>query len=300
MGFRFRKSIKLGKSFRINLSKSGVGWSMGTKAFRYTKKAGGGSRTTSTIPGTGISYVKEYGKSKAGKDKSAAGPVASSPTKSTVIAVTVIIFLVLLSINAYVALGCLVGLAVTYACIVIRAKKNGEPSPFATDNASPDGITEDDLLELQKILFKGSPDTLIMSRAEIYDQLQWQLSNGMRIIDESANIIESTRDIDTFFSRADLILEKYEYFKRFELYVPFGEYTASEAYDQAKSELVAALERFIYRHVDGMTLDAMKLKTEKGKQNRYEKSFESFKKYYDRIDPSNWQLIENEFKRLIK
>lgn len=58
MGFRYRKSIKVGGA-RLNLSKSGIGYSVGTKGFRVTKKAGGGTRTTASIPGTGISYVKD-------------------------------------------------------------------------------------------------------------------------------------------------------------------------------------------------------------------------------------------------
>ncbi|MCI6640904.1 MAG: DUF4236 domain-containing protein [Pygmaiobacter massiliensis] len=58
MAFRFRKSIKQGP-FRLNFSKSGVGWSAGTPGFRYTQKAGGGTRTTVSLPGTGISYVEE-------------------------------------------------------------------------------------------------------------------------------------------------------------------------------------------------------------------------------------------------
>lgn len=58
MGFRFRKSFGKGP-FRVTVSKSGVGYSVGTKGFRYTKKAGGGTRTTASIPGTGISYVNE-------------------------------------------------------------------------------------------------------------------------------------------------------------------------------------------------------------------------------------------------
>lgn len=59
MGFRFRKSINIGP-LRINFSKSGVGYSVGGKGFRWTKKANGGTRTTTTIPGTGISYVRDY------------------------------------------------------------------------------------------------------------------------------------------------------------------------------------------------------------------------------------------------
>lgn len=63
MGFRFRKSIKAGP-VRVNFSKSGVGYSVGGKGFRVTKKAGGGVRTTASIPGTGVSYVKDSSKSK--------------------------------------------------------------------------------------------------------------------------------------------------------------------------------------------------------------------------------------------
>ena len=59
MGFRFRKSINLGGGVRMNLSKSGVGFSAGVKGARITKKATGGTRTTLSVPGTGLSYVKE-------------------------------------------------------------------------------------------------------------------------------------------------------------------------------------------------------------------------------------------------
>lgn len=60
MGVRFRKSINLGKGFRINMSKSGPGFSWGGKGFRLTKKAGGGFRTTAYIQGTGLSYQKDF------------------------------------------------------------------------------------------------------------------------------------------------------------------------------------------------------------------------------------------------
>ena len=56
MGLRYRKSIRLGKGAKINLSKSGIGFSFGVKGARFTKKAGGGTRQTFSIPGTGLSY----------------------------------------------------------------------------------------------------------------------------------------------------------------------------------------------------------------------------------------------------
>ena len=62
MGFRYRKSINLGGGFRINLSKSGIGYSWGVKGYRVSKTANGKTRTTASIPGTGISYVHETGR----------------------------------------------------------------------------------------------------------------------------------------------------------------------------------------------------------------------------------------------
>ena len=59
MGFRYRKSINLGGGFRINISKSGVGYSWGVKGYRVTKTAKGTVRRTVSIPGTGISYTEE-------------------------------------------------------------------------------------------------------------------------------------------------------------------------------------------------------------------------------------------------
>lgn len=58
MGFRYRKSISMGP-FRVNASKSGLGWSVGVPGARYTKMANGRERVTASIPGTGISWVEE-------------------------------------------------------------------------------------------------------------------------------------------------------------------------------------------------------------------------------------------------
>lgn len=60
MGMRFRKSFGI-KGARVNLSKSGIGCSVGTKGARYTKLANGRTKTTLSVPGTGLSYVSESG-----------------------------------------------------------------------------------------------------------------------------------------------------------------------------------------------------------------------------------------------
>ena len=64
MGWRFRKSIDVFGLFRINFSKSGVGFSYGVPGYRVTKMANGRTRKTVSVPGTGISHVSETSKGK--------------------------------------------------------------------------------------------------------------------------------------------------------------------------------------------------------------------------------------------
>lgn len=68
MGMRFRKSFGSGP-FKVSLSKSGIGYSVGTKGFRHTKTANGRTRNTYSIPGTGISYVDEKSNKRSKKSK---------------------------------------------------------------------------------------------------------------------------------------------------------------------------------------------------------------------------------------
>ena len=57
MGFYYRKSVNLGP-FRVNLSKSGVGYSVGGRGFRVGATPRGKKYTSFSIPGTGIGYRK--------------------------------------------------------------------------------------------------------------------------------------------------------------------------------------------------------------------------------------------------
>lgn len=55
MGWSYRKSIGVGP-FRVNISKSGVGYSVGAGGFRTGVNARGRSYKSFSIPGTGIRY----------------------------------------------------------------------------------------------------------------------------------------------------------------------------------------------------------------------------------------------------
>jgi hypothetical protein len=60
MGFVFRKSFGAGP-FRVNLSKSGVGYSVGGRGFRTGISANGRRYSSFGVPGTGLSYRTSKG-----------------------------------------------------------------------------------------------------------------------------------------------------------------------------------------------------------------------------------------------
>ena len=60
MGFRFRKTIGLGKGLRLNLSKSGVSFSAGRPGATINVGSRGASGTVG-LPGTGLSYRAHHG-----------------------------------------------------------------------------------------------------------------------------------------------------------------------------------------------------------------------------------------------
>ena len=56
MGFRIQKSIRIAKGVRLNLSKGGVGASVGVPGLRYSVHSSGRRTTTTGIPGSGVRY----------------------------------------------------------------------------------------------------------------------------------------------------------------------------------------------------------------------------------------------------
>ena len=64
MGFRLHRSMKLFPGVRLNLSKSGLGLSLGVPGARISLNPKYGTRATMGIPGTGLSYSQKIGGTK--------------------------------------------------------------------------------------------------------------------------------------------------------------------------------------------------------------------------------------------
>jgi len=57
MGWSYRKSLGAGP-FRLNLSRRGIGYSIGGRGFRLGIRANGRRYTSLSVPGTGLRYTK--------------------------------------------------------------------------------------------------------------------------------------------------------------------------------------------------------------------------------------------------
>lgn len=60
MGWYFRRSASLGP-FRVNVSRGGLGWSVGGRGFRTGRSARGRRYSTFSLPGTGLGYRSSRG-----------------------------------------------------------------------------------------------------------------------------------------------------------------------------------------------------------------------------------------------
>lgn len=86
MGFRLHRSMKLFPGVRLNLSKSGLGLSLGIPGAHLSLNPKYGTRATMGIPGTGLSYSQKIGGTKPQKSppqvpvsEAAGAPVVTCP-----------------------------------------------------------------------------------------------------------------------------------------------------------------------------------------------------------------------------
>jgi tetratricopeptide (TPR) repeat protein len=73
MGFRVRKSIKIAPGIRMNVGKSGIGYSAGVRGARVSRSATGRVTRTLSLPGTGLSHSQTLSGSRSRSTPSRSG-----------------------------------------------------------------------------------------------------------------------------------------------------------------------------------------------------------------------------------
>lgn len=94
MSFRFQRRIKILPGLRLNISKTGISWTVGTRGASVTARDG---KLTGNVgvPGTGLSYRKRLGRPDAGRDES---PATESASRTGVLLIVVFVVGVLVGL----------------------------------------------------------------------------------------------------------------------------------------------------------------------------------------------------------
>lgn len=116
MGLNFRKSINLGKGFKLNIGKGSIGISGGVKGARVSMNSRGRKTATFSIPGTGISYSLNLNKlfkgvtsKKKGSDENDNdNEEGTTINVNLVLVLIIIILLVVIGVAAYAWLNGLI------------------------------------------------------------------------------------------------------------------------------------------------------------------------------------------------
>ena len=292
MGFRFRKSFKVGP-FRMTASKSGLSYSVGGKGFRVTKQANGKVRKTYSIPGAGISYSETVGSGASTVGNGVSSRPASRKSKG--VALLLCILLGYVGAHRYYVGKVGTGLLYTLSCggfvvgwivdlVAIATNRFTDSQGNVLCGSSPSRP----VTEPRMTFLPGDDVPIPTTRAEAeYVAPQW-----LRIAKESADLCNTTVNPDVFFSRYDLMEQNLRRLAAIEHLVSFSEGLPSAALQQVLNQRSAATCDMVERSYLREQNEAQKLKTESGRANRMQRYFETMRRYSQQLGPDGLAMLE--------
>lgn len=115
----------------------------------------------------------------------------------------------------------------------------------------------------------------------------------MKILIESRDIVNRTTDPEVFFSRYDTVKEMAGNLASISKYVKFKGTKPAEVLRMATDQEQAAVRDLIVRCFQKATMNAEKVKAERGKRGQFEKFQTSLEPYFFRMSDENAQLVQD-------
>lgn len=152
------------------------------------------------------------------------------------------------------------------------------------------------LLRWQKLLMPDSQDKLIMTEQQLKAATVQQAENDLRIIRDSADLVEKTTKPDVFFMRLNLLVEKSKHLVSLEEYITFSGASPTALYNEVVNDYYEAINQFLIRYFSEIFDKAEAMKTEKGRIGKYQKFYDSLQEYYCYMNDENIDYIETKYK----
>ena len=147
------------------------------------------------------------------------------------------------------------------------------------------------LKEWQDLLVKNQT-RLIYSKKQLVELSNIYINRKLEIATDSINILNTTCNTETFFSRYELTLSILSELSDFEKFVPFTNSPEQEL-NKITSEKDRHTKDFIERAWESLLTKNRNLKTEKGKNNRILKFFNELDKYTTELGPTSLAYLNN-------
>lgn len=273
MGFRFRRSKKIAPGLRINISKSGPSITAGSKHLHTTI---GHGRVTDSVrtPVKGLYYSSTKStKGKRARQKNRTGSKSSAGTLGVIGA--------LLALGGIIAIGAIILYLVIIAALLFVAYTYYK----ANKTLNPDQVER-----IGSILYSDEPDKKYNAWT-IYLENMKQMNSLPKDIASLETKINSYSGEDVS-ALCDLLDEREQKLWQYQALREIA--SEPDFYKPCCDNFYAdAFKNYIIRSFAPVFEDAIPLKTERGRKNRYLKFFDRFKDCYDRLPESASKELDN-------
>ncbi|MST73431.1 DUF4236 domain-containing protein [Roseburia sp. MUC/MUC-530-WT-4D] len=278
MGMRFRKSVKIAPGVKLNIGEKSVGVSVGSKYGGFSVNSQTGTRVRASLPGTGLSYSSKVG------DSSGRNASGSSAEKGYIVEKKKV------SSKGSYKFSYILALIAGIICLII-----GIPTlAFGGIFFILFGILFFYLFNKWKKVYSNYDTFAKEQQPEIPSAVEEGTmvypEQNLRIIQDCVNIVNNTKNPDTFFERYELMEKKID-----ELVAIQGPKYTGQSPAKLKAQVVskkqAAIHDMIDRYYTDVSVKASVLKTIKGRRNRFHSFISTLEEYYDQMDDANIKYV---------
>ncbi|MBQ6998554.1 MAG: hypothetical protein IJN62_02065 [Clostridia bacterium] len=119
-----------------------------------------------------------------------------------------------------------------------------------------------------------------------------EMQNDIRIVEDCIEILRTTVNPDTFFSRLNLLIEKSKHLSDVGEQIKMKDESVFNLHKNAVENYQEMCRMFLERYFEDVHIKASELKTTNGRNGRYQKFYDSLQEYYEHLDEENINYIE--------
>ncbi len=140
-----------------------------------------------------------------------------------------------------------------------------------------------------------STNKIILPEYQVKGITKQAILDHLRIMSDCLNILQTTLNPETFFTRFDLLIEHAKKLTTFESYVNSEQFKPDEILNQVKANKQDMIIDFINRYLNSILNKIKTIKTPKSKLNQIQKFYDTLEQYKDNMDNPTIEYYTNQY-----